>query len=69
VTFTSSSTVDHLCDALEAAAPALLAKTCVASIGPITSETARKRGIAVDVTAAESTLEALVASLEKHFAK
>lgn len=69
VTFTSSSTVDHLCDALEARAAALLAQTCVASIGPITTETAQKRGIRVDVTAAESTIGGLVASLEKHFAK
>jgi uroporphyrinogen III methyltransferase/synthase len=69
VTFTSSSTVDHLCDALEARAAALLAKTCVASIGPITTEAAEKRGIRVDVTAAEYTIVGLVTSLEKHFAK
>ena len=69
VTFTSSSTVDHLCDALEARAVALLAQTCVASIGPITTETAQKRGIRVDVTAAEYTMLGLVGSLEKHFAK
>jgi uroporphyrinogen III methyltransferase/synthase len=69
VTFTSSSTVDHLCDALEAGAAALLAKTCVASIGPITTETAQKRGIRVDVVAAEYTVLGLVTSLEKHFAK
>jgi len=67
VTFTSSSTVEHLCDALEARAIPLLAKTTVASIGPITTETAKKRGIRVDVTAAEYTLPGLVAALEKHF--
>jgi uroporphyrinogen III methyltransferase/synthase len=69
VTFTSSSTVEHLCDALEARAAELLARTTVASIGPITTETAKKRGIRVDVTAAEYTLPGLVAALEKHFAK
>ena len=69
VTFTSSSTVDHLCDALEARAAGLLAKTCVASIGPITTETAQRRGIRVDVKAAEYTIVGLVTSLEKHFAK
>lgn len=67
VTFTSSSTVEHLCDALESRAASLLAKTCVASIGPITTETARKRGIRVDVTATEHTVSGLVAALEAHF--
>ncbi|MDB4934020.1 MAG: Uroporphyrinogen-III methyltransferase [Labilithrix sp.] len=69
VTFTSSSTVEHLCDALEARAAELLAKTCVASIGPITTETAKKRGIRVDVVASEFTIPGLVSALEKHFAK
>lgn len=69
VTFTSSSTVEHLCDALEARAAELLAKTCVASIGPITSDTAKKRGLRVDVTADEHTVPGLVAAIVKHFAK
>lgn len=72
VTFTSSSTVEHLCDALEGSgrhAPDLLSGTCVASIGPITSETAKKRGVAVDVEASELTVPGLLAALEKHFAK
>lgn len=69
VTFTSSSTVEHLCDALEARAAELLAKTCVASIGPITTETAQKRGIRVDVVATDHTIPGLVAALEKHFTK
>jgi uroporphyrinogen III methyltransferase/synthase len=67
VTFTSSSTVDHLCDALEARAVEVLAKTCVASIGPITTETAHKRGLRVDVVASEYTMPGLVAALERHF--
>jgi uroporphyrinogen III methyltransferase/synthase len=69
VTFTSSSTVEHLCDALEARAPELLAKTCVASIGPITSDTARTRGLRVDVTADEHTVPGLVRGIEKHFSE
>jgi len=69
VTFTSSSTVEHLCDALEGRAPELLSRTCVASIGPITTETAKKRGIKVDVVASEFSVPGLVAALEKHFAK
>jgi uroporphyrinogen III methyltransferase/synthase len=67
VTFTSSSTVTHLCDALEGRAAALLARTCVASIGPITTETARKRGLRVDVTASEHTIRGLVEAIEAHF--
>ena len=67
VTFTSSSTVEHLCDALEARAPALLRNACVASIGPITTETARKRGLRVDVTASEHTIPGLVAAIEGYF--
>jgi uroporphyrinogen III methyltransferase/synthase len=69
VTFTSSSTVEHLCDALEARAAALLAKTCVASIGPVTTETAEKRGLRVDVTAKDHTISGLVTALEDHFAR
>lgn len=67
VTFTSSSTVEHLCDALEARAPALLARTCVASIGPITSQTARSRGLEVQVEAKAYTMPGLVEALEQHF--
>jgi uroporphyrinogen III methyltransferase/synthase len=66
VTFTSSSTVTHLCDALGPRASTLLAKACVASIGPVTSETARQRGVRVDVTAEEHTVPGLVAALEEH---
>lgn len=69
VTFTSSSTVDHLCDALGDAAPELLSHTCVASIGPITTATAQKRGLRVDVTASEYTVPGLVRALEEHFRK
>jgi len=69
VTFTSSSTVEHLADALEARAGELLGKTCVAAIGPVTAETAARRGIRVDVTADPHTVPGLVAALTKHFAK
>ena len=69
VTFTSASTVEHLCDALEARAPALLARTCVASIGPVTTAAAQKRGVRVDVEAAEFTIPGLVDALARHVAK
>ena len=68
VTFTSSSTVDNLVDALGARAAELLARTVVASIGPITTETAARSGVRVDVTAAEYTAEGLVRALVEHFA-
>lgn len=67
VTFTSSSTVTHLCDALSERAAELLARTCVASIGPITTDTAEKRGVRVDVSAETYTVPGLVAALEAHF--
>lgn len=74
VTFTSSSTATHLCDALDAldgrgegAARSLLAKTCVAAIGPITADTAIARGVRVDVVAADHTIVGLVDALERHF--
>ncbi|MBX3218879.1 MAG: uroporphyrinogen-III synthase [Labilithrix sp.] len=67
VTFTSSSTVEHLCDALDDRAPALLANTCVASIGPVTTETARRRGLRVDLTASEHTIGGLVTAVEAYF--
>ena len=67
VTFTSSSTVEHMCEALGARAPELLGRTCVASIGPITSKTARARGLRVDLEAAQYTMPGLVEALAAHF--
>jgi uroporphyrinogen III methyltransferase/synthase len=60
ITFSSSSTVQNLVDAIGAAA---LNGVRVASIGPITSETLRKCGISVDVEAASYTISGLVASI------
>ncbi len=68
VTFTSSSTVTSLCDALGPDAPALLARTAVATIGPVTSATARARGLRVDVEAAVYTAAGLLDALRAHFA-
>jgi uroporphyrinogen-III synthase len=64
--FTSSSTVEHTAAALGADAQKLLARTVVASIGPVTTETAQKLGIAVNVTAETFTLEGLADALEAH---
>jgi len=63
VLFTSSSTVDSLCDALGARAQALLARLRIASIGPVTTATACARGLRVDVTAAEYTVPGLLQAL------
>jgi uroporphyrinogen III methyltransferase/synthase len=67
VLLTSSSTADSVCDLLGARAPELLRGVVVASIGPVTSATATRRGLVVGVTAAISTSAGLVAALERHF--
>ena len=66
VLLTSSSTAQNLVDALGGPPPE---KLVVASIGPVTTETARKLGLRVDVTAELYTLEGLVESLEAFFAR
>lgn len=68
VTFTSSSTVEHTLAALGEGAAAALANVVVASIGPITSDTARARGVRVDVMAESYTTEGLIAALAARFA-
>jgi uroporphyrinogen III methyltransferase/synthase len=69
VTFTSSSTVRNLVALLGNTAPALLAGVTIASIGPITSQTARDFGLTVQVEAAEHTVPGLVAALEGAFSQ
>ena len=60
ITFTSSSTVTNFCDAVGALPdPAPL----IVSIGPVTSETARTRGLHVDAEANPHTIDGLVAAL------
>ncbi len=68
VLLTSSSTADSLCELLGARAGELLAGVAIASIGPITTATAEKRGLAVAVTATVSTTLGLVEALNRHFA-
>ncbi len=67
VLLTSSSTVSALAAALGAGAAEALRNVCVASIGPITSETARQLGIRVDVSATTYTVAGLLDALETHF--
>jgi uroporphyrinogen III methyltransferase / synthase len=60
VTFTSSSTVTNLLDALGDRFPAAAR---VVSIGPVTSETARAAGLRVDVEAERHDIDGLLAAL------
>jgi len=69
VTFTSSSTVESLCDALGDRAVPLLGRARLASIGPVTSDTARSRGLRVDVEAEETTVVGLIRALAESYAK
>jgi uroporphyrinogen III methyltransferase / synthase len=64
ITFTSSSTVTNLLGAL-GGLPAPQPK--VVSIGPVTSETARQRGLEVDVEATEHTINGLVRAVVDAF--
>ena len=68
VTFTSSSTVRNLVRLLGDRARDLLRSVTVAGIGPITCQTARDLGLAVDVEATEHSIPGLVAALEEHLA-
>jgi uroporphyrinogen III methyltransferase / synthase len=65
--FTSSSTVNHTCDALGSDAAALLSKITVASIGPVTSASLQARGVPVHVAASVYTVSGLLDALEAHF--
>jgi uroporphyrinogen III methyltransferase / synthase len=67
VTFTSSSTVDNLCDLLGSAAAELLRCVRVASIGPVTTASAQARGLRVDVTARTYTVPGLVEALAESY--
>jgi uroporphyrinogen III methyltransferase/synthase len=69
VMVTSSSTVTHLCDLLGDRAAELLSRVLIASIGPITTETAAKRGLRVAVTAEVSTVAGLLSAIEEHLAE
>ena len=63
VTFTASSTVDSLLDALEAAGTPFPAGARVVTIGPLTSATARARGLDVAVEAERHDIDGLVDAL------
>ena len=60
ITFTSSSTVTNFCDAVGARPRA---DAAVISIGPVTSQTARERGLEVTAEADPHTIDGLVAAV------
>jgi uroporphyrinogen III methyltransferase / synthase len=65
VTFTASSTVENFVGAFGTKEAArLLDDTRVACIGPITADTARKRGLRVDAEADEYTISGLVEAVK-----
>ena len=65
ITFTSSSTVTNFVDSYGIDA----VPEVVATIGPITSTTARSRGLEVAVEASEHTIDGLIAALERFFTR
>lgn len=65
VAFTSSSTVKNLVRLLGDRVPTLLAPLTLASIGPITSRTARELGLTIQIEAEEQSIPGLVAALER----
>ena len=65
VTLTSASTVEHLLALLGPDAKRLLAKTRLASIGPVTTDAARALGLEVATTADPHTAEGLVSALSR----
>jgi uroporphyrinogen III methyltransferase/synthase len=67
ITFTASSTVEHTLAAVGPDAAQRLRGLTLASIGPITTETAHSRGLPISLTAEEYTVPGLVTALERHF--
>jgi uroporphyrinogen III methyltransferase / synthase len=64
ITFTSSSTVKNLVELLQPAnLPDLLQGVTLASIGPVTSATARELGIEITVEAEEYTIDGLMKAI------
>jgi uroporphyrinogen III methyltransferase/synthase len=69
VTFTSSSTVKNFKALLPAERfESLIEKVTVASIGPITTDTAKELGFKVDITAKDFTIPGLCEAILQHYA-
>ncbi|UCG79694.1 MAG: uroporphyrinogen-III synthase, partial [Desulfobacterales bacterium] len=69
VTFTSSSTVKNFKALLPADRfESLMKGVTVASIGPITTDTAKELGFKVDITAKDFTIPGLCEAILQHYA-
>jgi uroporphyrinogen III methyltransferase / synthase len=72
VTFTSSSTVNNFMEMFEGEGERLLEwmqKVAVACIGPVTAKTAEERGLSVQITPSDYTIEALAKAIVDWFAQ
>ena len=69
LTFTASSTVQNFVDLLDAEKLARARQIPVASIGPLTSETARTLGFNVVIEPGKSTLDDMIQAIEEYFTK
>lgn len=68
ITFTSSSTVNHFVDLLkEEDLNRILKGIIIASIGPITSQTAKKWGMRVQIQPKQYTIPGLTQAIAKYF--
>jgi uroporphyrinogen III methyltransferase/synthase len=67
VTFTSSSTVRHFLHLMGDESAGLLHNVLVASIGPITADTAARHGIVSHIVPESYTIPALAEALVRHF--
>lgn len=66
VTFTSSSTVTNFLKVMGSDS-SLLEKAALAAIGPITADTMKKHGLTPAVSAAEYTIDGLVAAIQNYY--
>ena len=66
--FTSSSTVQNLFDLLGQDALNQLNALELFSIGPITTQTAKRLGLRIAATSPEQTIESLVATVRAYYA-
>ncbi len=68
ITFTASSTVDNFVKLLDPANLASAKQVPVASIGPLTTQTAKEHGFKVDVEPENSTLDDMIEAIARYFA-
>lgn len=70
ITFTSSSTVEHLVQVIgQGALVALAERTVLAAIGPTTAASLKKIGVEMGVVSDRQTSEDLAEALERHFSE